>query len=326
MKTTLIMGLLALQTAAMAETNWDQLVLEAPEAKTYRVELDKRFVEFDLVKFNSGKVRFNGFSRLSSKDKVKLVYHMKKKGLEEACRDYAELGGRYKFKAELVFKKGAVAKDFSFNLDGKTYSSADFDNQLNVGKVAVEELGATDRSPYTSSANDEISEYSELMNSAIENAHGDTVVVDLSKNLGIACDIGLGFIKPVVTQTISYEKAMPNLSYWIDQKSYNELYRLFNDEMKKVSPSIERDVQKFNEGLVLGWSLAQGNERLKDVVLKNGDKGAKLLKSLKLKGESSEATESMWRQTFDYAKPTSLMTNQKLSIVSGDVFVEVVNE
>lgn len=326
MKTKLITSMLLLSNMAHATTNWEQLIKETPAAKNSEVVVDKNYVQLKVVELPNEKIRFDGFTMLTNKEKIKLVIETDKT-LKEACSDYVNLGEKFRFKASLAFNKSTINGDFNFSLNGKVRNSSEFENPISFGKTRFDELGNA-KTPWTNSRNigsgiDVAQLYSNVMNEGLQASRGQQVVIDLTSQNGLACDLAFGYIRPTLRTTVSYERSLPQTVVWVSEKNYSELYRVFNDEYKKsIARNGEADM-KFNEAIVLGWSLGQLDSDVKDAVFKKFDRAPKLLSTLKVATQTGESNTAIWSQTADYIKPENTMTTQNMPIAFDVVKVEI---
>ena len=287
MKAKLFLSALVLSSTVMAETNWDLLIKEAETAKTKRGIITENFQEIKVVELGGGKLRFDGFTSMIDTNRMKLIVETDST-IKETCLKFVERGNKYKFKARLVFNKGPVENDFSFVLDNKVHSSSAFENPVVIGKSEMKELNPTDSTPFMNRAfeslNVDVSAlYLDLMNTAINSSTGSQVVVDLSKHNGMACDIGMGFIKPTLIKIVSYDRALPESVSWISESTLTDLYKTFNEQLEKTTKVKDVETQKLNEAFVLGWSVAQVKSNLSETIFAKSERSQKLLKTLKIK-------------------------------------------
>ena len=327
MKAKIFLSLLILSTAVMAETNWDQLIKEAESATTKTGVIVKDFQEIRVVELKGGKLRFDGFTSMIDKNRMKLIVETDRT-LKETCLSFVERGNKFKFKARLVFNKGPIDSEFSFVLDEKVRSSREFENPVVIGKTEMRELNPTDSTPFMDRSLESLGVdvsalYLNLMNNAINSSTESQVVVDLSKHNGLACDIGMGFIRPTLVKTVSFDRALPESVSWISESTLTDLYKTFNEELEKSAKLKDIEAQKFNEAFILGWSIAQVKSNLKEVIFSKSERAQKLLRTLKIKTEDRESNTVLWRLLSDYEKPAKTLTTQRMPVAVGAVEVKL---
>ena len=192
----------------------------------------------------------------------------------------------------------------------------------------MEGLGRNDKTPWTNRSNEGVdmdtsTYYEVIMNAAIKASKTSEVIVNLDENNGIACDIGLGYIRPSLIKLFEFEKAIPEPVYWLSQENHRDLYSLFNNKLNNIEKVKDAEEQKFIEAAALGWSIVQVEPTtLLDTVLKKASRGQKLIKNFKAKVGDNQDMISSWRQLAEYTKPEITMSKQHVTIGSGGVLVE----
>lgn len=327
---SMTLGLL-LSAQAFAETNWNELVETVKKAEYETVKLDEgKRVEFQIAKLPKNKIRFMGFKNYANENKMKLTIHSSKTDLEKICNDYSVL--KKKFTAELSFNTRPVNDYFQFTLkDGRELSSASFENSFSSYEAQVSPLGDMDKTPWTLNSGDfkkmrreGVKEgFASLLNAAIKEQGSATVVVDLSDYNGIACDLAFGYIKPVVTRTIEFEKALPDSSYWISKENYVELSKNFWGDRSLMQGTHTLAEMKASELVLLGMSLSDRKD--KEAIFKKTGRALGLLNALTSNTVEEYASPAdQWKKTFEYALPTgNTQMKQKMVIQSGEVFTSL---
>jgi hypothetical protein len=279
------------------------------------------------------------FERYVNSSRVILTIHSKTTDLEKNCSDYTNK--KKSFNAELSFSAAPISDQFNFKLSNDVIAStSDFENPFTVGETLAKPLSTEDTAPWTVASGD-IKKFrvegitlgfARLLNAAINARTGNTVIVDLSDNNGLACDLAFGYIKPVITKTLQYERGLPNKKFpWITKEIFSDMYKSFwMDHSKLKIEETNSQNDKSSEMFLLGMKAAE-REEVKKIILESPNRPAKLLNAIKFnssilanKDISVVDPVAQWNQTFDYVIPPTIQVKSDNEIASGAVFVSIV--
>lgn len=327
---------LLLQVNAFANTNWDKLVEVANNVEIENVKADSAgLIQFKVAKLPNERIRFMGFTSYNSQSRMILTVHSKKNELEKICNDYSVF--KKSFKADLSFNVTPAEDTFEFTMkNGRQFTTLDFENNF-TNSEAEAALSDSDKFPWILNSGD-MGKFKDvgvkqgvvnLLNNAITNREGDMVTVDLSNYNGLACDIASGYMRPSLSKTISFEKALPESSFWINQDSFTEIYKTFWSTHAQITSDLKSEEAKASELVLLGLSLANKPTE-KESVFKGKGRVLSLFNALKFNSSLviSKDTQlavpvDQWKKTFEYSIPTNTQVKQKMTFTGGDISVSL---
>lgn len=327
-----------LSNSVFSATDWEQLLKVTKSAEFESIVVDPDgFVEVRVAHLPNERVRFMGFKKYSNPLKMKLLvstptYDMRIPNfdMKNICNDYVIF--KKSFKAVLTFSMSPVEENFQIRLrDGRKISAYEFENPISSSDALVIPLSNSYTFPWTVNSMDlfkfegkRLQEaIPDLINDEIKKRKSSTVTVDLSDYNGVACDLGLGSIAPVLEKTFTYEKGLPNSSFWINQSKYVEIYNSFWREYSRAIKNVNQEDMKVSELLLLGINLADKDEAVQSLFEKNG-RVMTLYNSFKYKKDKAyDDYEVQWRQTFDYEVAKDTMATQTMVLQSGKVYTRI---
>lgn len=324
--------LLMTYTNTFAETNWEELQEIAKNPKYVTAINTQTRSELKLVELAKGRYRLDSFKVVPLHQMV-FTYESRRE-LKELCRGYFENRNK-KFKAKLTFSKNNEINFSSFVLEtGEKLEIDMIENPVVTSELKVRDLSENDQTIWIDKTLDSIKMggnvnqyYLNLFNEHIKNSTSDVVEIDLSELNGLACDVGLGNIKPEISANLTFERALPLVSFWLKRELFAEIANHYVQIAKTAQ--LKKEDAKINEKnqLVLGWSLAlaemssrSAEESLLSKVLKSENRRGDLLKAL-VKTKDGENLEKSWRNTFEVEVPKMKLVTRLFPHISGDVEV-----
>lgn len=324
--------LLVTSKNVLAETNWEELQEIAKNPKYVTAINTQTRAELKLVELAKGRYRLDSFKVVPLHQMV-FTYESSRE-LKELCRGYFENRNK-KFKAKLTFSKNNEINFSSFVLEnGEKLGINMIENPFVASELKVRDLSENDQTIWIDKTLDSIKMggnvnqyYLSLFNQHIKNSVSDVVEIDLSELNGLACDIGLGNIKPEISANLTFERALPLVSFWLKREIFAEVANHYVQIAK--SAQLKKEDAKINEKnqLILGWSLALAEmssrsveESLLSKVLKSENRRGDLLKAL-VKMKEGENLEKSWRNTFEIEVPKMKLVTRLFPHISGDVEV-----
>lgn len=324
--------LLVTSKNVLAETNWEELQEIAKNPKYVTAINTQTRAELKLVELAKGRYRLDSFKVVPLHQMV-FTYESSRE-LKELCRGYFENRNK-KFKAKLTFSKNNEINFSSFVLENGEKLGIDMiENPFVASELKVRDLSENDQTIWIDKTLDSIKMggnvnqyYLNLFNQHIKNSVSDVVEIDLSELNGLACDIGLGNIKPEISANLTFERALPLVSFWLKREIFAEVANHYVQIAK--SAQLKKEDAKINEKnqLILGWSLALAEmssrsveESLLSKVLKSENRRGDLLKAL-VKMKEGENLEKSWRNTFEIEVPKMKLVTRLFPHISGDVEV-----
>jgi len=332
MKYILAFLILGLNTSLLAETKWEELQEIARNPKYVLAINEKTKAEIKLVDLGNGKYRIDSF-KVNPVSQMLLEYEGKKE-LNDLCKDYF-LFPKKTFRAKAVFFKSSGIRYADFVLaNGESLKEEMIENPILKSELKVRDLSESDKTIWIDKTADRIKMgsdinqyYLNLFNSNLKESSAEKVEVDLTNLNGLACDIGLGNIAPVISQEISWEVALPTFSFWLKKDVFSEISNNYSNLVKNNYFKSEDLKAQEKRQLVLGWSVATAEMNLRTEensvmpkILKNDLRRLDLIKALE-KSKDGESLDVAWKRTFEMEIPKVKIVTRMLPLVSGNAEV-----
>lgn len=345
------LAIISLMSTTAFATDWNKLIEQMPTAtlQTLKLETMLDSLSVNYASFKDGKFRFVDISEYNNKTPMVLtIESSQEETIESACTSSARFKNS-KFKAQLKLKIPTLNID---NLKSNGQLVA-FENPLKIDEPKLVLL-STQNSRFTwinNMRDGEFKQYGDdtgagvtsFIASAISNRDKEgNVIIDLSKNNGLACDIAVGNIHPTVYRAIESEKGLPlKEASWVTKEGFANLYKSFWADPLHSSKIQTLPTQKeieSNELILIGMKLAQSEaDGFQKNVFRKGARALNLLKAIKLNSErvkdlSEEEIgrldmEDNLKLTTEYSAPGSsdLVVVQKI-VITPQLTLRFINE
>lgn len=324
---------ISINHSIVAETNWDELQEVAKNPKVVSAIDPKTRFEIKLIDLGNGKFRIDSFKTVPL-SQLYLIYEGKK-DLKDLCSDYYLYKNRA-FKAKVLFSKNNEIDYSFFKLEnGMSLKKEMIENPILSTEIKVRDLSENDKTIWIDKTFENVKMggdvnqyYVNLFNSHIKNSSADEVQIDLSKLNGLACDIGLGNIKPEITTQVTLEKSLPTISFWLNRELFSEI-SVHYANMANATQAEASDAKYKDRGhLLLGWSLAQAElakrteeKYLLSKVLSNEKRKNDLFVALE-RNKNGENIDIAWKRTFEIEVPKVKLMTRILPLVVGEALVQ----
>lgn len=332
----IVIAILSIGKSANAETNWNELQEVAKNPKYVHAVNVKDRSELRLVEIGRERYRLDGF-KVIPLSQITLLYEGKKE-LRDLCRGYFENRNR-NFKAKLSFPKNNELDLTFFVLeDGNKLRPDMIENPVISAELKVRDLSGNDKTLWIDKTLDSIKMggdvnqyYVNLFKTHIQNAPTNEVEIDLTELNGLACDIGLGNIKPEIAMNFTLEKSLPSVSFWLKRELFTEIAGQYvqiskNNQLKNQDNKLMEKKQ-----LLLGWAMAMAeislgvsDDSLLPKVLISENRRMDLIEALE-KNREGESLDKAWRRTFEIEIPKIKFVTRVLPHISGDVEVRSID-
>ncbi len=318
--------------SASALTKWEDLEEVAINPKYVHATDAKNRTEMKLIDLGNGKYRIDSF-RVTPSSPLVLIYGGKK-DLKDLCSDYY-LYSHKTFKAKIVFSKNQEINYSNFVLDDGTRMSEELiENPILVSELKVNDLGQSDKTLWIEKTADKLKMgsdvnqfYVNLFNSQIKNESDRDVEIDLGHLNGLACDIGLGNIKPEITVNITLEKPLPVVNFWLKKDLFSEISTTFLSLTKNYPIKSDDNKALEKNQLILGWSIAMAEQLLRveensimPKLIQSDSRRLDLLKAVE-KNRAGESIDTSWRRTFEIEVPKVKTITRHLPFIQGNAEV-----
>lgn len=329
------MGLSLFSFGGEAQTNWERLISEAPQAVREIGRFNNGRGEFNLARTASGKIRFLGFRSYQAQP-AKLTINAKGLALDKLCEQSLIL--KKPFSATLTVQAEPLPEDLAFRIKGALYEASALQNPYQVlGHTYTLEEGSD--FVWTHRTGDFV-RYNEqggpsatllgLIHDAVKEKRGPQVI-DLSEHNGIACDLAGGHVQLRAQSKVRYEKGLPDKVAWIDQGSFQNLFHDFWQDRLALKDRVAPQDSLNADMVLLGWHLGEKNVEKSSVMkvarisnlmaaLKHERPGVTDADKPRL---SPVKLEEFWNKTAEFGVPKDLLVETSLLSYSGRVVLEL---